>query len=350
VIGARRRAALALLLAQALGASACGDPTVSIERAPVVYGPDDRRQVYEVEEPGLRALAESVVALVPKGVISVGAHGEVRITAPSWGERDDLCPGEPFRDEPALALCTGVLVGDDLLLSAGHCLQQLPCDRMTVVRGLAYRAPGRLRPLGADDVFACREVVARELSPPDAEAQLDHAWLRLDRPAPRARPVSISAAPTALVEGSRVVTIGHGGGVPAKVTAGPVVKARPAWLDFFASSLDVFHGASGSPVLDADGRMVGLLARGGDDWAAGPGGCRSAAHRPEAAGEEEATYAFRALEGLCRAAPGAVPCRPSSRDDGAAAGAGCEVARARPAGALLVAAVALLLRAARRRG
>jgi MYXO-CTERM domain-containing protein len=94
------------------------------------------------------------------------------------------------------------------------------------------------------------------------------------------------------------------GGTPLKSDAGAVL-ADPGqpWLDYFMASTDTARGSSGGPAFDASLAVLGILGRGGDDYASTPQGCRETLLQPPEAAEEEFTYASRALEGLCAAGP-----------------------------------------------
>src|SRR6185369_12437259 len=84
----------------------------------IVYGTDDRQEFFEVTATAERArIARSLVALVPKASLVRTAAGVIA-DRPTWGERDGLCPGERFSEQPAAAFCTGVLVDWDLVLTA----------------------------------------------------------------------------------------------------------------------------------------------------------------------------------------------------------------------------------------
>ena len=70
----------------------------------------------------------------------------------------------PFSDQPSSAQCSGVLIDDDLVLTAAHCLRALPCEEWRLVFGFYYIAPGVLNAIRSEDVFSSgvlRGVLAR---------------------------------------------------------------------------------------------------------------------------------------------------------------------------------------------
>src|SRR5437868_7000676 len=107
--GCALAAALSLSI---LGCAAEAEP-VREAKGSIVYGSDDRKEYFAVADPAARAtMSESMVAVVSKSSVRSSEKG-FAIDAPSWKALDDLCPGEPFADQPAAAFCTGVLVDWD---------------------------------------------------------------------------------------------------------------------------------------------------------------------------------------------------------------------------------------------
>lgn len=88
----------------------------------VVYGVDDRLDLFEVTDAQLRRDADSVVALVRPARITDNGDGTSTLTGPTLGANQQLCDGEPFRDQPAIAFCSGFLVDPSLVLTAAHCV------------------------------------------------------------------------------------------------------------------------------------------------------------------------------------------------------------------------------------
>lgn len=331
--------------------------------SPIIYASDDRKEYFEVGEPVRRTLSESMLALLPKTALS--AEGDrVTTTAPSLGDAVGLCPDEPFADQPAAAFCSGVLVDWDLVLTAGHCVHQFALDDFVVVFGYYYTSPGDIA-VDHSDVFDPIEVVTEAISYPEDEVRLDYAWLRLSAPAaPPRRPAAVYLRDPLLDEQSPIVSIGATGGIPLKVDDGGLVRdARRALTDYFIVDSDTVKGSSGGPALDEKATLLGVLARGGPDWADTASGCLTAVYEPDRdAAQEHFTYAYRAVEALC-AADGVAsslcdseceePCRAALPQRGDR-NAGCAISTTRRAPSAIWSAGLLLmwrsLRRARRKG
>ena len=72
--------------------------------------------------------------------------------------------------------------------------------------------------------------------------------------------LGVEDAAPALSVGTHLHVIGHPGGTLKKWSSGEVVAMEDRWITTDALSLP---GSSGSPALDGDGRLVGILHRGG---------------------------------------------------------------------------------------
>ncbi len=277
------------------------DPSEVEQR--VISGDDDRREYYELEEARWRELMKrSAVALMGPAEVDLALSGNLN-GATTSGQADDLCAGEPFAAQPALAFCSGVLVDWDLVLTAGHCVGDLAVDDLRVVFGFYYSAKGRLA-LSREGVFRVRQVLAiRADSSQSSLSRLDYAWLRLAEVVrPPLRPAPIYASAPALNAEQSVFTIGAPGGVPLKLDAGGRVRdVRSRISDYFVADTDTSDGWSGGAAFDASFAVLGILMGGAQDYESTPAGCRISTRTSDASeAREEFTYAHQAVAGLCR--------------------------------------------------
>lgn len=298
---------------------ACSAPLpadeLSVQALPVVYGQDDRRELYQIDDPALAAAARAVVAIIPREDIATLADGTARWSAITAAESVNLCPDQPFAAQPALAICTAALIDDDLVLTAGHCFAHaLDCRNFVLAFDYAYRAPGELAWGAAPELLECERVVVQEtvagFDDPDA---LDFAIVQLTAPASGRTPLPLRSTP--LTSDEPIGVISATLGVPLKVDrGGHVLDARPDQNDFFVIDSDTFHGSSGAPVLDRQGALLGIFVRGHEDFGYdAQRACSVVSTRPsptelesEDAGfvtpdAEEATYVARAVDALCSA-------------------------------------------------
>jgi len=247
--------------------TACGSPDdalVTDTTASVVYGSDDRVEVFNHPDPELRDIAEqSIVALIPSFRISREPDGTYSLFTESLGDLRDLCEDELFGEQPTAAACSGVLIDDDLVLTAGHCIDtRTPCDTYSYVFNYYYDQPNRLTEIRDEDVYSCRRVVSQD-SAPSNEYTPDFAIIQLDRPVEGDQARAVIRPATALAEQEALAMIGFGSGLPAKIDSGASVADRRAdTLDYFVANLDAFQGHSGSATFDSENRLAGILIGG----------------------------------------------------------------------------------------
>ncbi len=275
------------------------DSNISRKEGRIIYGSDDRTASLDANIPGAQALTLASVAFVPSGSVETIDAEHVRLNGPTLEEALDVCPDEPFAQEPVVSTCSGTLVASDLILTAGHCVSPTGCGDARIVFGYAQYDEGQVPILPRANVAECVEVVARA-----NQGGVDFALVRIDAAPSEAVPVQVRVGDRSLALGQRLFVIGHPTGLPQKVADNAWISANRAdTLDFFEANLDAFPGNSGGGVFDeTTGELVGILARGpGGGYVRNPGETCFRAQRV-ADGHAmaiESTYVARATEVLC---------------------------------------------------
>jgi len=232
----------------------------------VIYGPDDRIDVYEESDPQRLAWTYSTVGLVQASRLQPAGDGTFDLTTSQWTVSSlPPCAGEPFADQPTAAFCTGFMIGPDLIATAGHCYNSSDLGSTRFVFG--YWMLDEDTPVlnfSEDHIYHGIEIVSRALG-----GGLDHAIIRVDREitAPNAVPLPLRTEGV-IPEGVNVGVIGHPAGLPMKIAFGDTTIVRdnsPA--SYFVANLDTYGGNSGSPVFNAEtGIVEGILVRGAQDY------------------------------------------------------------------------------------
>ncbi|AKJ07333.1 trypsin-like peptidase [Archangium gephyra] len=280
-------------------------PELGEKQSEVVYGTDNRQDVYAHPNATLRLRAQqATVALMNPSDFNATNPNNVTFPGSTLGSSYNLCTTERFRDDPTAAFCSGTLIDDDLVLTAGHCVTSAAdCTNTRLVFNYYRPAAGTLQPVTTADIFSCTSIVARQQATVNGQ-NLDFAVLRLDRAAtPRFTPAPVRTGNTALTAGQNVAVIGSGSGIPFKIDSGGAVRdTRSGTLDYFIATTDTFGGNSGSGVYETSGYTVaGILVRGETDYVTS-GSCRVVNVCTETGCRgEDVTYVFPAVRALCTA-------------------------------------------------
>jgi len=225
-----------------------------------IYGTDSRKDLYEITDAKTLKLADSTVALIDKGDITI-TGSTAKLKTESYGQSQGLCTTERFFDQGTAAFCSGSLIGEDLVLTAGHCVTDATsCANVRFVFGFSIRTQGAdPTTVSKDEVYGCSQIIKRE----QVGTGADYGLIKLDRKVTNHTPLTIKRA--ASVVGGKLLVIGQPTGLPTKVADGKVrAITNPG---FILTNLDTFAGNSGSAVFDATtGQVEGILVRGDADF------------------------------------------------------------------------------------
>ena len=225
-----------------------------------IWGSDERMDVWRILDRGVGETIDSVVSIWEASHLFEREARGFKLDVKNYGDAYNLNINEPFRDQPVSRgrLCTGFLVAEDVVATAGHCVNCHNVADLRVVFG--YRmleARNPITRIPASDVYRCTDIVSRECRRDGRRT--DWALVRLDRKVdgwPVAR-----LAKREVFRGRRIYVAGHPCGLPLKYAPG--ARIHQVHDAYFVADLDVYSGNSGSPVFDCEsGGVVGLVARG----------------------------------------------------------------------------------------
>ena len=181
-----------------------------IAEAKVIYGEDGRVEIYEASALQQR-IASSAATMVSENEMTKSADkpGVVQFsqrTLRQWleaaaNENEEknikkllspkalaaakggvtFCEGERFTEQPNPGMCSGFLIGPDLIATAGHCAElETFCSEYKWV--FDFKVDKETQKAGVDikeeNIYSCKKVITNALSMP---LGLDYAIVKLDR-------------------------------------------------------------------------------------------------------------------------------------------------------------------------
>jgi V8-like Glu-specific endopeptidase len=227
----------------------------------VVYGDDNRLDVFQTTNPLYKKLAAGTAAMISDSHLD--KVGDLVTVTGGTLQDDGVCMDEKFIHQTTSAMCSGFLVGKNLLLTAGHCIESMDdCENNSWVFDYSNTESEKtLYTVNKKDVYKCTKIIARAL---DSSTDNDFALVQLDRATDREALSFRTSGKVATKAG--LVVIGHPSGLPTKVADGAFVRSN-ANKYYFQANLDTFGGNSGSAVFDSTTGMVeGILVRGERDY------------------------------------------------------------------------------------
>lgn len=232
------------------------------EAQKVVYGVDDRLDIYQVTDAVLLRDADCGVALVAAGSIIDNGDGTSTLDGPTLGDRRNLCATEPFRDQPAVAFCSGFLVDPSIVVTAAHCVEEGTLANVRFVFGFEmFDATTANTRIVNDEIYSGRRILGRAIG----NEGTDWCVVQLDRPVLNHLYGTVRRTGT-IADSAGVHVIGHPSGIPKKVAGGAAVRDNTPGR-FFVANLDTYGGNSGSPVFNSATHVIeGILVRGETDY------------------------------------------------------------------------------------
>jgi len=246
------------------------EPPTQVTGSPeIIYGNDDRQDVYEIAGNayymGLQQAAAVVVGI--NEITYNAGTNTYSLSATAWTQigGTPVCPTEPFNGQLTIGFCSSFLVGTDLVATAGHCVGPGDEGQIAFIFGFDQQsaAIGPNTTVPADNVYIVTQIVDHQLS-----GDLDHCVSRVDRPVVGRTPLPIRRSGT-LSAGEPVIMIGHPWALPKKLDDGGQCQ-DPSNPGYFTANVDAYGGNSGSMVVNAaTGVIEGILVRGNPDWSFG---------------------------------------------------------------------------------
>jgi V8-like Glu-specific endopeptidase len=227
----------------------------------VIYGDDNRVDVFESTNSAFVELSKSTAGMIASSSLK-SIKGEVEISGSTLQARG-ICAKERFSKQISAANCSGFLISENVMVTAGHCIKDAAdCASYKWVFDYKVDAAdqGKIT-VPQSSVYSCTKILARKL---DNFGKDDYAMFEIDRKVTDRRPLSFRKSGK-VAKGDSLVVIGHPTGLPTKIADGANVRSLSS--KFFSANLDTYGGNSGSAVINVKTSEVeGILVRGENDY------------------------------------------------------------------------------------
>lgn len=168
-----------------------------------------------------------------------------------------LCPNSKISDQPAPGFCSGFLLSQNTLATAGHCIPtDLDCQYTAVVfTGSNF---GKTSKLLDNQVYKCDKILHKQVDPVSG---IDLAIIQLERPVVNRNPLKFNISEISKPT-DELLIVGHPLGIPLKIlTGGSFLGHYPP--SYFRLQIPAARGLAGAPVINRVNQKVeGMLVRG----------------------------------------------------------------------------------------
>lgn len=221
---------------------------------------ESRRDYYEINNEQAKKNADCVAAICREKDLIPRRKGFFKLKVKKYGKAFNLCQSEPFyhQDIAAGRLCTGFLVKEDMIATAGHCLDEKNIKDLCFVFGYKMvDSTGKVPEIQQKDIYKGVRIIHRICK--RNGNQSDWALVKLDRKVEGQEIVTLSRKEIAT--NKPIYIIGHPVGLSLKYSPG--ARLRDISDAYFSADLNVYNGSSGSPVFDSETHeVIGIVVRG----------------------------------------------------------------------------------------
>ena len=233
-----------------------------LELTQAIYGKDEREFITKSSVKKFKDLGSSVALIISKDSVT-NKWMNSQVHASTLEAYIGLCKDEKHSQLPSLNNCTGFIVGEDLLLSAGHCFQyEEQCLNNFIIFDVTRdRVNNQGYKISKSSIYSCKQILVSS-----TESDLDFSLIRLDRKVTNRNILKLHQAELNFNVSNYVYMIGHPLGLPLMKTSVEVLM-NSEFDTVYKVALDSFLGNSGSPVIHSvSQKVVGILVNGNEDF------------------------------------------------------------------------------------
>jgi V8-like Glu-specific endopeptidase len=228
-----------------------------------VYESDNRVDVYSAPS-SIQDLGRSIPAQFNKETF-VNKGGSYLLQSVSLARRHrSNCPDVKFSEQIIGPKCTGFLVAPNVVMTAGHCMRT-PEDCTNFLWAFDFKLKAAkdssYTSIPASSVYSCKKVLAQKYEYFEGQ---DYALIQLDRNVEGRSPLAIDFDSDYAV-GSAHFVLGYPSGLPLKYADSGILSKELEKV--YYTTLDTFHGNSGSPTFDTTtNKVTGIVSMGNGDY------------------------------------------------------------------------------------
>lgn len=278
----------------------------ALAQAPqMIYGPDDRVDLYQLKDKKILQLAASTVLIIKAEDLVKQKDGTYTLKTVPLNKRLNIkiCKGQPFVDQPTAGFCTGFFITPSCIATAGHCVKGKEITDLRFVIGVQMLdAKTPVTKFRSNQIFQGVQLIRTRMwenlsgEKPD---EADYAIVQVKSLDGKTLGNPLPISSLSVFPEDSVFVIGHPSYLPTKFAPNSIVRDNSRKC-FFIANLDVLGGNSGSPVFDLTNTVVGIYVSGDDDWEITPEGCWIVATTPHPNSLGEAVQRISGVVGPVR--------------------------------------------------
>jgi ankyrin repeat protein/V8-like Glu-specific endopeptidase len=232
-----------------------------------IFGDDSVFDFFELSNQRYNALSKTTVALVKRDQIVESNNGyKFKAKGQSLAQSINMCADERFSQQERQAFCTGFFITPDIVMTAGHCINQDSCNNTAFLMDFKTD-PTTQQPNNSFDknqVYFCQKVIAQKHTSFDNQYE-DYALVMVDRKVDLNINYQEIHSLDSLTRDDELLIIGHPSGLSQKIAReGKAIELFSN--NILATDIDSFGGNSGSPIFEEKtGKIIGILVAGGKD-------------------------------------------------------------------------------------
>lgn len=231
----------------------------STKSAAVIYKGDSRQEI-STQNPSEATVAKAIAVMFSPDKLKNLSPSRYTLKTYRLSEGYPLCPNERFLEQPLLGHCTASLIAPNKVLTAAHCMDSKnSCDEARLIFGWNKDKAATLE-VSESEIYKCKSILKME----QTLKGIDYSIIELDRPVTGVTPLIVAKNTDALVPGTKLLSLSYPLGLPLKKDMAVVLSNDKARTNFKVE-VNTFKGSSGSPLLNAQGEIVGILSTGMDD-------------------------------------------------------------------------------------